>query len=292
VIYDVRASEEMIARPKMAMATFVRRMHTSMRSESLFSVDGKTAVVTGGSRGIGFMIAEAFVRNGSRCYITARKADACNAAATKLSEIGCAPCISLPADLSTDDGIASFAAALAEREGDNGIDVLVNNAGAAWGAPIGKFPGSAFDKVLAINVKAPFMLTQALLPLLREAATPEDPARVINIGSIDGIRVPEGDLSTNYSYSASKAGVHMLSRHMAHHLTTEHINVNTIAPGPFVSAMTKAADMEAWARETPLGRIGSPEDMAGAVLFLSSRAGAWLTGATLPVDGGHSTKAA
>ena len=271
----------------------LRRSAHSLHASSLFRVDGKTAVVTGGSRGIGYMIAEAFVRNGVRTIISARKAAACDAAAAALSAHG--ECVSLPADLSTEEGVAAFAGAVSEREAR--LDVLVNNAGAAWGAPLGRFPGSGFDKVLATNVKAPFLLTQALLPALKAAGTADDPSRVLMIGSIDGRRVPEGELATNYSYSASKAAVHMLSRHLAHHLLREHVTVNAIAPGPFVSHMTKAMLGEAEGRRraaeaTPLGRIGAPEDIAGAALFLTSRASAWLTGVVLPVDGGHSTRAA
>lgn len=267
----------------------------SMQSSSLFSVEGKVAVVTGGSRGIGYMIAEAFVRNGVHTYITARKAAACGEAAAALSALGGAPCTSIPADVSTEEGIAALCSAVAEREGK--LDVLVNNAGAAWGAPLDTFPASAFDKVLDVNVKAPFLLTQAFLPQLRRAGTAEDPSRVLMVGSVDGLRVPEEPLGTNYSYSASKAAVHMLAKHLAHHLAAEHINVNTIAPGPFESHMTKALLGSAEGRaaagsKTPLGRIGAPEDMAGAVLFLTSRASAWLTGVTLPVDGGWSTRAA
>ena len=183
---------------------------------NLFGLDGKVAVVTGGSRGIGFMIASGLVANGVRVYITARKADACDAAAAELSEHG--ECISFPADLSTEEGLASFVSALTDREEQ--IDILVNNAGAAWGADLGEFPEVGFDKVLDLNVKAPFMLTQALLPQLKAGATAEDPARVIMIGSIDGIRVPVGN---NYSYSASKAGIHMMARHMAAHLVGDHI---------------------------------------------------------------------
>jgi len=254
---------------------------------SLFGLDGKVAVVTGGSRGIGYMIASGLVANGVRTYITARKAEACDAAAAELSEFG--ECISIPADLSTSEGVASFVAAFTERE--SRLDILVNNAGAAWGAPMGEFPEGGFDKVLAINVKAPFMLTQALLPQLRAGATAEDPARVIMIGSIDGIRVPIGD---NYSYSASKAGVHMMARHMASHLVAEHITVNSIAPGPFESKMMAymLEDPESRrmvAESVPRGRIGSPEDIAGTVIFLASRAGAYTTGAVVPVDGGAST---
>ncbi len=254
---------------------------------NLFGLDGKVAVVTGGSRGIGYMIASGLVANGVRTYITARKADACNEAAARLSESG--ECISIPADMSTEDGVAAFVGALTEREQQ--VDILVNNAGAAWGAPLGEFPDHGFDKVFAINVKAPFMLTQALLPQLKAGATADDPARVIMIGSIDGIRVPVGD---NYSYSASKAGIHMLARHIGSHLVREHVTVNSIAPGPFESKMMeyRLGDPEtrqAIERGVPRGRIGSPEDIAGTVIFLASRAGAYTTGAVINVDGGIST---
>jgi NAD(P)-dependent dehydrogenase (short-subunit alcohol dehydrogenase family) len=255
---------------------------------SLFSVAGKVAVVTGGSRGIGEMIAEGLVRNGVRVYITARKAAACDATAARLAEFG--TCISLPADLSDNDDRQRFAAAIAERESQ--LDILVNNAGAAWGAPLGSFPEAGIDKVLDINVKAPFLLTQDLLPLLRVGATADDPSRVVMIGSIDGIRVPVGD---NYSYSASKAGIHMLARHLAHHLVGEHITINSIAPGPFESKMMAYLledpnSRQAVERTVPRSRIGSPEDISGTVIYLCSRAGAYLTGAIIPVDGGISTR--
>jgi NAD(P)-dependent dehydrogenase (short-subunit alcohol dehydrogenase family) len=254
---------------------------------NLFGLDGKVAVVTGGSRGIGFMIASGLVANGVRTYITARKAEACDAAAAELSQHG--DCISIPADLSTADGLASFVGALTERESQ--IDILVNNAGAAWGAPLGEFPEVGFDKVVDINVKAPFMLTQALLPQLEAGATADDPARVIMIGSIDGIRVPIGD---NYSYSASKAGVHMMARHMASHLVRRNITINSIAPGPFESKMMAYRLDDPDSRKmveagVPRRRIGSPEDIAGTVIFLASRAGAYTTGSVIPVDGGIST---
>lgn len=254
---------------------------------NLFGLDGKVAVVTGGSRGIGFMIASGLVANGVRTYITARKADACDAAAAELSEHG--ECISIPADLASAEGLASFVGALTERESQ--VDILVNNAGAAWGAALGEFPEIGFDKVMDINVKAPFMLTQALLPQLEAGATDEDPARVIMIGSIDGIRVPVGD---NYSYSASKAGIHMMARHMASHLVRRNITINSIAPGPFESKMMAYRLDDPDSRKmveasVPRRRIGSAEDIAGTVIFLASRAGAYTTGTVIPVDGGIST---
>ena len=255
--------------------------------DTLFGLDGKVAVVTGGSRGIGFMIASGLVANGVRVYITARKAEACDAAAVELSEHG--ECISFPADLSTEDGVASFVSALTERE--DRVDILVNNAGAAWGADLGEFPEIGFDKVMDLNVKAPFMLTQALLPQLKAGATADDPARVIMIGSIDGIRVPVGN---NYSYSASKAGIHMMARHMASDLVREHITINSIAPGPFESKMMAYRLDDPDSRKmveasVPRRRLGSAEDIAGTVIFLASRAGAYTTGSVIPVDGGIST---
>lgn len=258
-----------------------------MKISELFDVSGKVAVVTGGSRGIGEMIAEGLVQNGVRTYITARKAEACNATAERLSEFG--ECHSVPADLSTEEGIAAVTEVINENEDQ--LDILINNAGAAWGAPLDEFPAGGFDKVMDINVKAPFMLTQALLPKLRASASAADPARVIMTGSIDGIMVPHGD---NFSYSASKAGIHMLARHMAHFLNTENITVNCIAPGPFESKMMgyllDDPKIRAGIESTvPLRRIGRPDDVAGAAIFLASRAGAYLTGAVIPVDGGIST---
>jgi NAD(P)-dependent dehydrogenase (short-subunit alcohol dehydrogenase family) len=257
-----------------------------MKIDELFSVQGKVAVVTGGSRGIGYMIASGLVTNGVRTYITARKADACDAAAAELSAHG--ECISIPADLSTADGVEGFVTAFGERE--DHLDILVNNAGAAWGAPLGEFPEHGFDKVMAINVTAPFLLTQALLPLLSAEATSDDPARVIMIGSIDGLRVPAGD---NFSYSASKAGIHMLARHLGAFVVGDHITVNSIAPGPFESKMMeyRLGDPESRRQieaANPRGRIGTPEDVAGTVIYLASRAGAFTTGVVIPVDGGIS----
>jgi NAD(P)-dependent dehydrogenase (short-subunit alcohol dehydrogenase family) len=253
----------------------------------LFSVEGKAAVVTGGSRGIGLMIAAGLVDAGARVYISSRKADVCDAVAAELSTRG--TCVSLPFDLSDRSAVVALAAAVADRE--PALHILVNNAGATWGAPVEDYPDDAWDKVLALNVKAVFNLTSALLPQLRAAATPDDPARVVNIGSVDGIRVPATD---NYAYAASKAAVHMVTRQLAHRLARDHITVNAIAPGPFRSKMMAfvldAEGGEAMvAGGVPLGRIGRDEDMAGAVIYLASRAGAYLTGAVIPVDGGIST---
>lgn len=252
----------------------------------LFSVQGKVVLVTGGSRGIGEMIARGFVAGGAKVYISSRKADVCEALAKELSAEG--TCIALPADLSSEAECQRLAAEIAARE--DHLDVLVNNAGATWGAPMVDYDEMAFERVLALNVKGVFHLTKFLRPLLDAAATADEPSRVINIGSIDGIHVPA--LET-YAYSASKAAVHQLTRHMAKAMAPT-ITVNAIAPGPFESKMMKAtldAFGDAIAQAAPLKRIGRPDDMAGAALFLASRAGAYVTGVILPVDGGIATLA-
>jgi NAD(P)-dependent dehydrogenase (short-subunit alcohol dehydrogenase family) len=250
--------------------------------KNLFSVEGKVVLVTGGSRGIGEMIARGYVENGAKVYISSRKAEVCDRVAEELSDYG--TCISLPFDLGGMAGIEGLADAIKERE--SRLDVLVNNAGATWGAPIDEYPEDGWDKTVDLNVKSIFFLTQKLLPLLRAAATAEEPSRVINIASVNGIAPPT--LET-YAYSTSKAGCIMLTRHLAKRLAPEHILVNAIAPGPFPSKMmaaTLAQAGDAIAKNNPRGRIGQPEDIAGVAIFLSSRASAYTTGAVVPCDGG------
>ena len=251
----------------------------------LFRLDGKVAVVTGGGRGIGVMIAQGLLEAGARVYLASRKQAELDAAVETLSPLG--PVEAIPADLGTADGVQALSAGLAAHE--DAIHALFNNAGAAWGAPFHEFPESGFDKVFNVNVKGLFLLTRALVPMLTAGSTDDDPARVINTGSVDGI-VPPGRGRDNFSYSASKAAVHMLTQHLAGELAPQ-ILVNAIAPGLFQSRMTKEllrAGPEAVGSLLPLGRIGQPDDMAGIAVFLASRASSYITGAVIPVDGGAS----
>jgi NAD(P)-dependent dehydrogenase (short-subunit alcohol dehydrogenase family) len=251
-----------------------------MDTTHLFSLKGRTALITGGSRGIGRMIAEGFLAQGAKVYISARKAAACDQTAKELSAFG--PCVSLPADVSTVEGAHALVAAYAKHE--DSLDILVNNAGAAWGAPYDEFPESGWDKVVDLNMKAPFFLTQALTPMLRKAAT-DHLAKVIHIASIDGLSVNPWE---TYSYAASKAGLIHLTRRMALRLAPDRIAVSAIAPGAFASDMNKEArdHGDEVKGRIPAGRIGTPEDMAGAAIFLASRAGDYVMGSTLVVDGG------
>ena len=248
--------------------------------DQLFSLKGRVALVTGGSRGIGRMIAEGFLRAGARVYISSRKEEACNAAAEAMSKLG--ECVSLPADVSSLDGVRQLVGEYQRHE--QRLDILVNNAGAAWGAPYAEFPESGWDKVVDLNMKAPFFLTQAFTPLLKASAT-EHLAKVIHVASIDGLSV--NPLET-YSYAASKAGLIHLTRRMALQLAPERIVVSAIAPGAFASDMNKDArdHGDDVAQHIPAGRIGTPQDMAGAAIDLASRAGDFVVGSTLVVDGG------
>jgi NAD(P)-dependent dehydrogenase (short-subunit alcohol dehydrogenase family) len=253
---------------------------------NLFDVAGKVVVVTGGSRGIGFGIAEGFVRAGARVYICSRKLEDCEKAAAELSAYG--ECHALAANLSSAERTRDFATRLAERE--SRVDVLVNNAGNIWVEKLADYPESGWDKVFDLNVKGVFFLTQALIPLLEASARSDDPSRIINIGSIDAFHVPEHE---TYAYTSSKAAVHQLSKHLALKLAPSHITVNVIAPGRYRSQMLENAIELEGADEMlapiPLKRFAEGADLAGAAIYLSSRAGSFVTGAVLPVDGGHAT---
>ncbi len=259
--------------------------------DNLFSIKSKVALVTGGSRGIGEMISAGFLAHGAKVYISSRKADACDATARRLVDTYGGECVALAADLSQLAGVESLAKRLSEREPK--LDILVNNAGAAWGAPLEEFPEAGWDKVMDTNVKGVFFLTQKLLPLLRQAASAASPARVINIGSIDGLKAAVFD---TFSYGASKAAVHHLTRFMAAHLTKEHILFNAIAPGPFPTWMlstgvgfggkTENVDWGLVGQRNPSGRVGAPQDIAGLAIFLCSRAGEYVVAQTIACDGG------
>jgi NAD(P)-dependent dehydrogenase (short-subunit alcohol dehydrogenase family) len=250
-----------------------------MDTSKLFSLEGRTALVTGGSRGIGKMIAAGFIAQGAKVYISSRKADACDETAAELGP----NCIALPQDISTVDGTRNLAARYAEVE--DRLDILVNNAGAAWGVPFEEFPETGWDKVMDLNVKSPFFLTQALHPALKAAGAAARPAKVINITSIDGIRLNPWD---TYSYHASKSALIYLTKRLAARLIRDHINVTSIAPGAFASDMNRAArdHGDAVAQGIPAKRIGEAEDMAGTAIFLASRAGDYIVGDTIVCDGG------
>jgi len=252
--------------------------------QDLFSLKGRTALITGGSRGIGKMIAAGFLAHGARVYISSRKAAACEETAKELSGNGGA-CIPLPMDSSTVTGAKALAAAYQGREPK--LDILVNNAGAAWLAALDEFPEKGWDKVMDLNLKAPFFLTQALAGALRAAGTPERPAKVINIASIDGLSVNPQE---TYSYAASKAGLIHLTKRMALRLIEDNIAMSAIAPGAFASEMNVDArdNGEALKKRIPSQRIGRDEDMAGAAIFLASKAGDYVVGTTIVVDGGVS----
>jgi NAD(P)-dependent dehydrogenase (short-subunit alcohol dehydrogenase family) len=257
---------------------------------NLFSIEGKVAFISGGSRGIGEMIAAGFLANGAKVYISSRKAQVCDATAQRLAQEYGGECISIPADLSTIEGIEAAVQAFGEKE--DKLDILVNNAGASWGAPLEEFPEAGWDKVMDVNVKGVFFLTQKMLPFLERAGNPDNPSRVINVGSIDGIKSPAFD---TFSYGPSKAAVHHLTRVLAGHLTRRNILCNAIAPGPFPTWMLSTGvggggdtdiDWSMVGENNPRGRVGTPEDIAGLAIFLSSRAGAYTVGEVITCDGG------
>ncbi|KAJ5086819.1 hypothetical protein NUU61_008126 [Penicillium alfredii] len=255
-----------------------------MDSESLFNVKGKVVLVTGGAKGIGRMISEGYVVNGATVYISSRDAKACEQAVSELNALGKGTAHAIPADFYKYDDVKRLAEELGKRESK--LHVLVNNSGSNWGAPYDEYPTAAFTRVLTLNLHRVFDLTQLVTPLLEKAAAPDDPSRIINIGSVDGLRVPS--LET-FAYSSSKAGLHHLSRVLANHLGKRNITSNTLACGPFESKMMAATLKsfgEAIKAGVPMGRIGTPQDVAGACLFLSSRAGAYVNGSTIAVDGG------
>ncbi|RAL08101.1 short chain dehydrogenase/reductase family [Aspergillus homomorphus CBS 101889] len=255
-----------------------------MDVQKLFDVKGKVVLVTGGAKGIGRMISEGYVTNGATVYISSRDAKACEKAASELNALGKGKAYAIPANFYQEEDIKKLVEELAKRESK--LHILVNNSGSNWGAPYDEYPSSAWTRVLTLNLHRVFDLTKLLTPLLEKGAAPGDPARVINIGSIDGLRVPA--LET-FAYSASKAGLHHLSRVLASHLGRRNITSNTLACGPFQSKMMAAtleAHRESIEGNIPLGRIGTPEDVAGACLFLGSRAGSYINGATITVDGG------
>ncbi|GAC1327290.1 MAG: SDR family oxidoreductase [Candidatus Dormibacteria bacterium] len=247
---------------------------------------GKVALVTGGSQGIGLMISRGLVEAGATVYINSRKAAVCEQAVQELSQSG--TCHALPGDVSSEAEVLRLKGEL--ESAGQGLDILVNNAGAAWGAPYAEYPDSAWDKVLGLNVKSVFNLSRTLTPLLEQRASSESPGRIINVGSIDGFKVPALE---NYAYSASKAAVHHLTRVLSQKLAPRHITVNAIAPGPFPSKMmaaTLAEHGDEMRAKNPLGRLGEPEDVAGVTIYLASRAGAYVTGQIIAVDGGFSNQ--
>jgi NAD(P)-dependent dehydrogenase (short-subunit alcohol dehydrogenase family) len=251
---------------------------------SLFSLEKKIALVTGGAQGMGRMIATGLVSAGAKVYITSRKAEICEATARDLSQSG--ECIGIPADLNTPEAVVALAAAIKAREAC--LHILINNAGRTWGASLESFPDKAWPSVMAVNVQGPFTLVRELLSSLKSGATREDPGRIINIGSLAGLRA---EPLSAYSYAASKAAIHHLSRVLAKDLADKHITVNSVIPGYFPTQMTahirgEDAELTKLLKRVPLGRLGEPDDIVGACVFLASRAGRYVTAAELVVDGG------
>lgn len=251
--------------------------------ENLFNLKGKVALVTGGAKGLGAMITRGLVEAGVKVYISSRSADSCTAYAKEMAQYG--ECVALPADLTNMENISALAAKISENETQ--LDILINNSGATWGAPIGQFPEKGWDRVMDLNVKTIFFLTQEVLPLLKAASSPDNPARIINISSVFSYMA---NIMNTFSYGASKAAVNQLTRNLAHTLAPENILVNAIAPGFFPTKMTGHMDEKEQAAHIPLKRSGKPTDIAGLVIFLSSQAGSFMTGNVIPLDGGMLVK--
>jgi len=249
--------------------------------ENLFSLEGKTALVTGGAKGIGAMITQGLVESGAKVYIASRSADACNAFAEKMNALGKGACVALPKDLSTTENIDELVKELSEKE--SSLNILINNSGVSWGAPLGQYPEKGWDKVMNLNVKSVFFLTQALLPLLKKAASKKDPSRIIMISSVAAV---DSESLSAYAYGPSKAAVAQLGKQLARDLAKDQILVNTIGPGIFPSKMSAHFDLEEAAKQKPVGRVGRPTDIAGTTIFLSSKAGSFMTGNYIPLDGG------
>lgn len=256
--------------------------------EKIFGVAGKTVLVTGGGRGIGESIAEGFVKAGARVYICSRRAETCAATARRLSAFGTCMALPVAGDIASDEGRRAIVTAMTEREAK--LDILINNAGALWAAPLAEYPESGWDKVFDLNVKGLFFLIRDLVPLLEAAGSKDDPSRIINIGSIDGFHIPKHE---TYAYSSSKAASHQLSIHLADQLAKRHITVNVIAPGMFPSKMMQGTldrvGEETVLEKVPMRRLTGPDDMAGTAIYLASRAASYVTGAVVPVDGGTAT---
>jgi len=253
--------------------------------ENLFDLTGKRALVTGGAKGIGAMITQGLIESGVKVYISSRSAETCTSFAEKMNGFGKGECIAFPADLSIVENVEMLASKLTEKE--KGLDILINNAGATWGAPLGQFPEKGWDRVMNLNVKSVFFLTQSLLPLLRNAGTKEDPSRILMISSVAAV---SSESISSYSYGPSKAAIAQLGKILSRDLASENILVNTIAPGVFPSRMTAHFDLEALAKVIPVGRVGRATDIAGLVIYLCSGAGSFMTGNYIPLDGGHLIK--
>jgi len=256
-----------------------------MMIENLFNLEGRTALVTGGAKGIGAMITQGLVESGAKVYIASRSLEACENFSKEMNALGKGSCVGLSVDLSNMDSIQSLVKSIGEQEDQ--LDILINNAGATWGAPLGEFPEKGWDKIMTLNTKGPFFLTQALLPMLKKGATLDDPSRIVMISSV---AAKSSESLSSYSYGPSKAAIAQLGVMLAKDLARDHILVNTIGPAVFESKMSSHFDLDQMAKAHPIGRIGRPTDIAGLTIFLTSKAGSFMTGTYIPLDGGFLIK--